>query len=265
MQMLKELINQNDTRAVSTYDFKERDRKNVDVYNSTQGKLEGYDCPLCKNRGCFAQVVEYKNDWEVQIRFCQCMDIRKNKQNLQASGLSALADKLTFDKYIAKESWQELVKQQAKSFCSQVDKWFFIGGQPGSGKTHICTAITTHFLNHGLDARYMLWVKDYAKLRALKFRIDEYEQVFDRYALCNVLYIDDFLKGRPDDEEIREAFKLINQRYISGKITIISSEKSLADIINLDEALGSRIRQRTGQHYELNISSNQKRNYRLGG
>lgn len=59
-----------------------------------------------------------------------------------------------------------------------------------------------------------------------------------------MLYIDDFFKGKVSDGDINLAFTLINARYDRRCRTIISSEWSLAEILNLDEAIGSRIRQR---------------------
>ena len=60
-----------------------------------------------------------------------------------------------------------------------------------------------------------------------------------------VLYIDDFLKGKVTDADMNLAFALINARCNRRRSrTIISSERSIAEIRKLDEATGSRIMQR---------------------
>ena len=81
-----------------------------------------------------------------------------------------------------------------------------------------------------------------------------------------VLYIDDFLKTRhgalPTDGDINLAFEIINARYNNRALrTIFSGERGLNEIMELDEALGSRIYQRCGK-YKLKIGWGEGRNYR---
>ena len=40
------------------------------------------------------------------------------------------------------------------------------GGQPGSGKTHICTAVTGELLRSGLNARYIVRNDEAVKIKA---------------------------------------------------------------------------------------------------
>jgi DNA replication protein DnaC len=85
------------------------------------------------------------------------------------------------------------------------------------------------------------------------------------------LYIDDLFKtGRvagktaqmPTEADINLAFEIINSRAIQRKPTIISSESNLFDLIQIDEAIGGRIKQRCGEYY-LNIGSKNTKNYRM--
>ena len=60
-----------------------------------------------------------------------------------------------------------------------------------------------------------------------------------------VLYIDDFLKGEYTPADVKQAFMILNDRYNSrGKKTIISTERNMTDLINFDEAVGSRLAER---------------------
>jgi chromosomal replication initiation ATPase DnaA len=53
---------------------------------------------------------------------------------------------MAFDKFIVTEQWQADAKQAAIDYSNNPDvNWFFAGGQNGSGKTHICTAIAGKF------------------------------------------------------------------------------------------------------------------------
>ncbi|MFR5069708.1 MAG: hypothetical protein ACLTE2_07870 [Eubacteriales bacterium] len=53
------------------------------------------------------------------------------------------------------------------------------------------------------------------------------------------------------------AFEILNHRYNQSKITIISSEMTIRELIVCDEAVGSRIFQRT-KKYQLSLSKDQK-------
>ena len=77
-----------------------------------------------------------------------------------------------------------------------------------------------------------------------------------------MLYIDDFLKShKHTDSELNIAFEVINGRYVSRKLTIISSEMTLSDIYNADEAIAGRIREMCGENV-IAISADTKKNIR---
>ena len=66
-----------------------------------------------------------------------------------------------------------------------------------------------------------------------------------------VLYIDDLFKGaeRPTQGDLNIAFELLNYRYNDERLyTIISTEKLLDELIAIDEAIGSRIAERSKGH-----------------
>ena len=82
-----------------------------------------------------------------------------------------------------------------------------------------------------------------------------------------MLYIDDFFKTErgksPTSGDINIAFELLNYRYINGQlITIISCERDVDEVMRIDEAVGSRIYERTRGNCVC-IDSKPGRNYRL--
>ena len=107
----------------------------------------------------------------------------------------------------------------------------------------------------------MLWRNEASRLKA---NVNEsvYGDMIKNLTEIPVLYIDDFFKGGVTQGDINLAFELINDRYNSRKATIISSEKTINDLLNIDEAIGSRIVERSGE-FITNIT--RKENYRLGG
>lgn len=240
--------------------------KQVEWFNESEGdlnKYDGYDCKLCRNKG-FISKLEGNND---VLYHCRCQKIRATLYRAKRSGLGDVLKDFTFDKYEATETWQKEIKEKAMQFCKDDDaKWFYIGGQVGCGKTHICTAIASHYIKAGKELRYMVWADD---SKFLKANVNEpaYQEKMDDYKNVDVLYIDDFLKVKqgenPTTADINIAFEIINHRLLShDKITIISSEKQLSEIIDYDEATMSRIFQKAGA-YKFSIAKDRSKNYRL--
>ena len=67
---------------------------------------------------------------------------------------------------------------------------------------------------------------------------------------------------RPTAAEVKHTFEVLNMRLVRNGITIITSERSLMEICDIDEALGSRIKQRCGK-YAMDILRKPGRNYRM--
>lgn len=237
------------------------------ISNEIEGDLKGYDCPKCKNKGViyeprFSEMYDYWNT--VAVR-CDCMPIREELIRLEKSGLEALKDK-TFDNYNYYEQWQRQIWTEAQAYANNPEGWFYIGGQPGCGKTHICTAIVNRLIKNGKAARYMLWDDETTELKQHINDSEVYESLIKPLKNADVLYIDDFFKKGQNAPvtaaDVDVTFKIINFRYIKKLPTIISAEKSVAQIIRIDEALGSRIAEMT-KGKELYIAPDIKKNYRL--
>lgn len=249
--------------TVQSYNQKDYEQYRVDLYNKTKGSLEGYDCPECNNRGDFGKLDE---DNLVMVSIpCRCMKIRKSLRAIEKSGLSSVMQKLTFESYEVSNDWQKYIKNKAIAFINDsADNWFYIGGQVGSGKTHICTAITISLFKQGKDGLYMLWKDNTAELKGAMYS-EGYDKEISKYKEAEVLYIDDFLKTSnkqpPSSADINIAFEILNYRYINKLTTVISSEWTLSEIIEFDEATGSRIKELSGE-YLLTISKDSKKNYR---
>lgn len=247
-------------------------------FNESAGELDkedGYNCPICHNKGWIDRAVQMENgSWTVNARHCKCMAVRLTIKRMEKSGLKNIIRDYTFDKYEAAEAWQEKIKASAMDYANAPDGWFFIGGQSGCGKTHLCTAICRKFLLEGKAVKYMLWRDEITKLKSLVTESDEYQTAVDKYKKTDVLYIDDLFKTgkdkdghqqRPTTGDVNAAFEILNFRYNDPKLlTIISSECTMQDILDIDEATGGRIFERAGNH-SFSISKDRAKNYRLKG
>lgn len=236
----------------------------VQRYNDEPGTLQGKDCVLCKNKG-YIMILE---EGYTALKECECLRTRKSRKLIEKSGLKKLIQEYTFEKFIAHESWQLYIKEKAFAFVQDKEPhWFFIGGQVGAGKTHICTAIVNELMQQGYEALYMLWRDEIMKLKANVMEGDFYAKTINDFKTTKVLYIDDLFKSErgkpPTMSDINIAFEILNARYNNPDlITILSSEKCLREIMGIDEAIGSRIFQRAGT-YVLELNQNKKMNMRL--
>jgi DNA replication protein DnaC len=235
----------------------------VQRYNEEEGYLKGKDCRSCKNKGYIMILDEgYK-----ALKPCECQKQRETKVNVEKSGLQKMIQDYTFETFEAKTMWQRVIKESAQSFVSDQAHWFFIGGQVGAGKTHICTAIVNELLKQGKQALYMLWREEIVKLKSFVGDGKEYMKVIEPFKTKEVLYIDDLFKTEkgksPSSTDITIAFEILNARYQDKDlITIISSEKIIKDLLVIDEAIGSRIFERT-KGYCTQLNQNHNMNIRL--
>ncbi len=262
----------------SAEDMLQREKENCELLcgkiNGQPGVLnqsDGYNCPLCMNRGYTLVPERCGSTYNTRMVICRCRTVRDAIARLDKSGLSDAVHKYTLEGYIAAEPWQKNILDKARSYLSDGgDAWFFIGGQSGCGKTHICTAVTVNLLKRGNNARYMLWREESSRLKSMA-NSAERDAAADVFRGADVLYIDDLFKtGRdrqtgeaaPREADINLAFEIINSRYMKNKITVISSEYSLEKITEFDEATGGRIKERCGD-YHVSIAPDKNKNYRF--
>lgn len=120
-------------------------------------------------------------------------------------------------------------------------------------------------MNAGINTRYMLW-RDVAVQAKANVNDDEvYADIVGPLKRVKCLYIDDLFKvgkGKPPtDGDVNLAFEILNSRYNdSSKLTIISTERTMEELLDIDEAVGSRIYERSAG-YRLDFTG--KTNWRL--
>ena len=240
----------------------------IDSYNCTKGNLGYYDCQKCKNRGEYA--IKNENG-EFTLTMCDCMRIRRSNRLLQESGIAQQLKAKTFENFICQEPWQQYIRDKCLKFTQNPTQCLFLGGQSGAGKTHLCTAVCGYFVKkYGKTLRYVLWRDIVTKLQANIFNDVAYTKIVEDLKNIDVLYIDDLFKLIPTKSENRVkeleiAFKILNDRELSKKVTIISTEYTINDIRKFDEAIAGRIAKMTTQEYIIQISRKPERNYRLKG
>lgn len=236
--------------------------------NQEEGDLDGYNCPLCKNKG---EILTLFNGY-LSCKRCSCMDIRQSLLNMKKSGLCGLLETKTFESYQITEPWQSEIVSRAKKFVDSNSSCFLLCGQSGIGKTHICTAISAHLLKKGMPLKYMKWIDESRQIKQSVKDQDKYFELMNELKTVQVLYIDDFFKTSkrttPSDADISLAVEIINERYNRSQtskrryVTIISTELTVKQLNDMDNALTGRLCEMAGKEYITHIFGEDK-NFRL--
>lgn len=233
----------------------------AEYWNSLPGDLTGYDCTECRNKGW----IEYIDNGSEAKRRCRCMKVRDTLRRIHESGLSELLRTCTFQSFETAEPFQEHMKRSALEFVKKKSGFFAVCGQTGCGKTHICTAIVGGMIKQGLSARYFVWREESALLKSHASDA-EYQMMIKPYKQTDVLYIDDLFKVKEISDvsgaDVKLAFELIDYRTRNNLITVISTEWTMQQLLQIDEAVAGRINYMS-KGFQFIINKDIKKNYRL--
>ena len=204
-----------------------------------QANLDNVDCPICGNKG---YILRKDEDGIVWARDCECMKKRVSLRRIEDAGLKDLVARYTFDNYKTDTPETKAILKKAKEFLITEAPCFVIMGKTGSGKTHICTALCSKLIEDGWKTKYFLWRTDAAILKSMVNDGDRYQTEINKLRNVPVLYIDDLFKGSITEADKNLAFTILNDRYNSAnKKTIISTELTVNELMQIDEAIAGRI------------------------
>lgn len=186
---------------------------------------------------------------------------------MKRCGISEQALKnCTFEEWQTPEAWQKTALDIAQEYVRRMlgdpgfSAWLIISGRPGAGKTKLCTTVFRTLVEAGKSGRYLSWRDFSRKAKSVANDGEKFEAMANQAKRPWIVYIDDFWKGQITAADIHLAFEIINDRYISGKPTILSSELSLDAIVRGDEAIGSRMVERSEGFY---IDCSRVKNWRF--
>ena len=250
----------------------EQVRRRCDEENAKPGKLnevDGYNCPKCLNRGDIWEARYNGRNWYESFYKCDCNRARASIRRMRASGLENTLHRLK--EFEATTDYQQEMLAKARAYLAadhSNGESLFMGGAVGCGKTFICAAVCRELLHKGHEVIYMQWVTDAQRLKALA-NDDSAAEEIATYSHAEYLYIDDLFKPTgtnttPTPADIRLAYDIINYRYVNKLPMIVSTEKYMPELLELDEATASRLYERA-KGYAQNIKRDPKRNFRMRG
>lgn len=228
-------------------------------------------CERCDNDGYY---YEYRDIYPgmppllYSIK-CKCgkNGVIKFESKIAASGVGENFSSKTFETF--RDSTDELtyVKNKASDYSLSFSEnqynsnnSILICGKVGSGKTHLAAAISNRLMEMGFGLEYFEYRERIMKLKQINMDYEKYKKEMDKIKNAKVLFIDDLFKGKITEADTNAIYEVINNRYQRKMPIIITSERSYNDLLEIDEAIGSRILEMCKENI-INISSIE--NYRL--
>ena len=244
--------------------MKNQVKKNLEKSDSSMDNDDNkYKCKKCKD-------VTYILTDKGAVP-CSCKELREAERILSKSGISKEFANKTFDNFDYSRNVQilnayNMAREYVKNFeeikDSRKNSIIFMGSV-GGGKSHLSFAIANALMKEGVGVIYMGYRESIMKIKQNVMNMDEYEKIMSRYKKCKVLFIDDLFKGNITLSDINIMFELINHRYFNKLPVIVSTELSIENLVNIDEALGSRLIEMS-KVFLVGIR-NKKLNYRIYG
>ena len=202
---------------------------------------------------------------------CQCREVEIAKDMLKKSGISEEFRNKTFENFNNTQDSQIIngykkAKEYATNFSiikERTQNSIMFMGQPGSGKTHLSLSIANVLMDNSIGVVYMGYRDIMTQIKQNIMDEAYYNKIMNRYKHAKVLLIDDLFKGNISKSDINIMFELINYRYFNKLPVIISTELSIENLVNIDEALGSRLIEMS-KDYLVGIRG-KRLNYRIYG
>ena len=206
-----------------------------------------YNCEKCKDT---TYILYRDTSGHEYARDCECRE-RVISQNLMR--FSGISEEDTQKGFKGFETFNEPLLENAKKTCISYFQKFkdmekkrinsvMLCGKSGRGKTTLGLAIANNLLTAGVGVRYMPY-RDVVTSLKQQLGSDKHLYNDHMYKLQNarVLFIDDLLKGKVNESDINIMYELINHRYLQRKPMIISTEKTIEELLEFDEAIASRL------------------------
>ena len=210
-----------------------------------------YDCDICKDTG-------YVNG-----KKCSCFLAAEKKLIRSASNLDQILEKENFDTFsidyysdrirdpedpngkTSKEAAEHALKS-AKEFVDTFGEDFrniYLYGKTGVGKTFLAHCIAKALIDKGVNVVFLTEASFIELLEDNQFHTSEDTKaaaatIFD----CDLLIIDDFGANRNNSFVSSAILRVIDERYVNRKSTVITSNLTIEDLsVRYSDRIFSRI------------------------
>lgn len=222
--------------------------------------VNGYECcKACKSANdCQSSVKGFSPiiDEQGRLSYYRCalherqQAVFAHEQNKANAAIPRLYRKMTFESL--EDTGNTNTIKLAKSIASgnEAEKGLFLFGEPGCGKTHIAIATLQEWLNHKSGLFYTMpqlaghmrsLVKDDVNLAELMTKLKNTE----------LLVIDDLGAEKWSEFLGQQMFELLNERNANERLTIITSNLTLDELVGHMESQGARLASRIAGMCEI--------------
>lgn len=214
---------------------------------ATQERTEPqYSCPICKDTEWILSKDESGSEYAVR---CQCWEQKTALRLMASSGIREEDTKKGFNDFLTfEESGLVVAKQTAARYFKHFDEIkdtrhnsLLLCGASGRGKTTLGMAVANNLIRKCVGVRYMPYRDEVTRLKQEITDEYTYNEHINRLKTARVLFMDDMLKGKVTESDVNILYEIINYRYLERLPMIISTEKLSNELLNFDEAIGSRI------------------------
>ncbi len=201
-----------------------------------------YKCPICRDTGFILQTDEGGHEVASRCR-CWAKELWRLSGILDGNSVKTFANFNTrgIPQLVNARHKAEAYAEGFTGFEHDRHNSIMFSGQVGAGKTHLGIAVCQVLIKAGVAVAYMAYRNVVTKLKQSVTDEGAYSRELKRYTDTRVLYIDDLLKGRFTETDVNIMYEILNHRYMNHLPVIISTEKTQEDLMDFDEAVGSRI------------------------
>jgi DNA replication protein DnaC len=210
----------------------------TDVYNNSK---ENYDIKGLYLKGLCSQSCKYKYEINIQL------GLRKKYQSewLDKMFVAPLFLNCSFDNYNTNKKNEKTILNIKQCAVKEFDKFIFIYGNPGTGKTHLSVS----YLRERMftDTRRMKFIsvpKLLLEIRGAFNKDSEVteQKIVDDYCKIPILVLDDLGTEKSSDFVLQCVYLILDSRYSSLLPTIITSNLNLEQISSIyGDRISSRI------------------------
>ncbi|MGG5460816.1 ATP-binding protein [Clostridium sp. B9] len=246
--------------------------KNQNTTTTKSMESKQYKCNKCKDTGI---ILEYREHLQPIGRPCTCKLTNSVEKAWIEFGLEPSKVKKV-NEFVPYDRVTENAKNKVIDYIFNFNKtnehsWFMFMGQPGSGKTHLATALgAALFKDKKRHVIYMPYTEAIMGLKGSARDFEQYTVLLDKYKEAEILVIDDLFKDKVrngqiiaplSDIDMKHIYPLINYRYYKNLTTIISTECTIEMLEQLDGALAGRIVERSNKNMVVFLG--EQYNYRF--
>src|SRR5680860_73796 len=210
-------------------------------------------CPICQDAGYLRGDFPVGHPMFGKTFYCVCKEMERSNRRAeevrQLSNLQGFTSQ-TFEEFDATVEGASEAYEAALQFAQEPgNRWLFLHGPCGAGKTHLAVAIARYALEWHNTSVYFAVVPDL--LDHLRATFDPnsgsaYDDRFNTIRNAQLLVLDDIGTENATPWAREKLYQIINHRYMEQLPTVITSN---VDQRKVDDRIMSRIRDHRSVSY----------------